>query len=115
MENTQIAKEIFDRLDLIGAKLGVAAGHIWPVLIRQSMIDGYRDLTIGSFLFLISAVSTYGFWRIAIKEMEDDGAFFLIPALMSFIFCCPFLYAAIGELLNPEYYALEFIKSALVK
>jgi hypothetical protein len=43
---------IFTRLDAVAAKLGVAAGHIWPVLVRQARVDGVRDVVTGCTLAL---------------------------------------------------------------
>ena len=110
----QISKEIFDRLDAIGAKLGVAANHLWPALIKQAYMDGVRDSTVaGVFLILVGAsglLVRYGF------KQEDEDAFIAgnCFAVLFLLLFAVWAYPAIGELCNPEFYALKILRE-LVK
>jgi hypothetical protein len=113
-EPTQSLQDaIFTRLDAIAAKLGVAAGHIWPVLVRQATVDGVRDLitagVLGVGAFYLAKLARYLNNK---EDWLDDFAIImsaisaLILAGVSIIYLC----SSVGELINPEYYAFSGLK-----
>lgn len=100
----------------IAQKLGVAAEHLWGVLVRQSITQGICDIVLSLFFGLI----VYGTIKFAFicnkKEQEADGfdaeflfgAFKWVLVVVGIIafFITPFLLIdGIKEVINPEYYA----------
>jgi uncharacterized protein involved in response to NO len=110
--NESVSKQIFDRLDAIAAKLGMAAGHMWPVLVRQVRVDGVRDLSVATAL----AVATFFLVKLTrwiYKEETDGEVVWLWVGLVAIIVAASglgYLYSGIGELINPEYYAFTGLK-----
>jgi len=47
-------KELLTRLDVIGAKLGVAANQLWALFVRQSYIDGLEYLVLFAIALCLS-------------------------------------------------------------
>ena len=107
----EVMKEIFNRLDLLAAKLGVAVSHLWSVLILQAKIDGWRDLGLGVIFFILSLGAGWAAY-LEVKKAKDYGAsgFFFVVFLCFFTAACPFIYFSLGAILNPEYYALLKLK-----
>lgn len=109
-----VKTEIFDRLDALAAKMGVAAEHLWGVLVKQHLIYG-----ISAVLGII-AVLALGFYagRQARKipgDLENSkgepnlkfvlyaaNALSVVAAVLIF-----FMAEAVARLINPEYYALQ--------
>lgn len=112
--------ELLKRLDAIGEKLGVAANHLWAVLVRQGVAVGIEDCLIGlvwlglwiAALAISAKIRAYG-------RKEDDGDFIfggytaLAIGQLLLIGAGTYLFSGIVELYNPEFYALQQILSTL--
>ena len=113
-----IKQEIFKRLDVLADKLGVAAGHLWAVLVRQALATAVADL-VTAFLSAIGLVIAikiflYGWRRGEEDDWHDGSNFFLslvsgigIVLALSGVFA--YLSEGIMYLANPEYFALQQI------
>lgn len=116
----KITGEILKRLDLIGAKLGVASQQIWAFAVKQQVIMGWISLAFNVFGLLLGvALMLFGykdFIKVCVKE-EPDGdilkVFFcivgivitIVAFLVFFVNCTEY----ISIILNPEYMAFKNI------
>lgn len=115
-------QEVLSRLDALAAKLGVAANHLWGVLVRQAYVDA-----LGSLLFaLIAAALTYGFYRVVLygrAEKWYDGydtelavvgtGVVGVGLVVCVVIALVQLVAGIQNVANPEYFALRHVLGAL--
>jgi hypothetical protein len=108
--NEQLQKEIFTRLDAIAAKLGVAAAHLWEVLIRQGYIEGLANIIVAIVLFFVVLVL-----GVKTSRVYQDHTFWLgsLISIAFTIWAITCLYDGIITLANPEYFALSKILQAL--
>lgn len=110
-------EELLARLDVLAEKLGVAAGHLWEVLVRQAILHGYVDLGSGLLVLSIAIPAMVWCWRKAAESPDDVGFFRGLTAVVGGAACAVAFYDGIRygllELLNPEYYALKEILQAL--
>lgn len=115
-------ERVEDLISQLAQKLGVAAEHIWSVLVRQQIIEGTMDVIVGIILLCFAAVSIWGSRKtyLYMKKVEHDayhswdGSLYI--ALISVIVVAGGVITLIGfinlitgtkELLNPEYYVLR--------
>lgn len=111
MQNPQAVNDVIDHL---AAKLSVPTAHLWEVLIRQQRIDVIQCVVFLALFGVGVRVWFRAFWG---KKRSDDqllgmifsGGFLGILSIIGIIWT----FTAVGELLNPEYYALKEILSAL--
>lgn len=113
-----MTKEILERIDAIGAKLGVAAGHLYGVLVRQATVDAWRDMILAGVFGVFVGVCA---WLVkkSIKEEfghHDDGFIAFVSGIVGVglaILMFVFAYTSVGEFMNPEFYAIHNILDAL--
>lgn len=115
--DTTLRAQVFSRIDAIGAKLGVAADHLWPILVRQSYATAVMGV-IGAIFATAVAVRLYTWIPGLHAKSDDDGYFFAeFLAVAGFIGCCAltliFLLGAAGRFINPEFYALRSVLDML--
>lgn len=122
----EVIKQVGDYIDAIASKLGVAAEHVYGILIKQQIVDGAIGVTVG----LVLGLTTYFLLKQAIKDGTEDytktergtiinkgmrnegrcigltitGSLIGLIALLFFFF-------NLGQLINPEYYAIKDIMS----
>lgn len=128
-----LKQEIFARLDAIGAKLGVLANHLWEVLVRQAYIEGVTDLifaAIAAIWFLCAVKLLHTILNVPHEERKQGntwweygdqltvvggigtiaGTITGIGALVSGLYN---LTTGIQQVMNPEFYALQYVLSEL--
>lgn len=103
----ELQKQIFERLDVMAAKLGVAAQYLWGTLVRQSYVEGFTYL----FVYLLWGCTAWQFFR-ELRGSSEGKVFVLgIPTFIGFIFfCCTFLNVT-TDLFNPGFAALGHLKA----
>jgi uncharacterized membrane-anchored protein len=119
-----VTEEILKRVDALAAKLGVAAGELWRILVTQAKVEAW--ISAGwSVVFAIATAVAGGFsyWLIisAIRRVRTDsddstGGVGLLLGLLSvvlLIMTFGFAQEAASGFLNPEYQALKLLKEAL--
>ena len=118
--NEQLQKEIFSRLDALGAKLGVATEHLWHIVVRQQQIEAI-SMSIVLVALLIVALCVrpmYKKYFAMASEIDRDGKEYLVvlPAMV-WIVCAITGLVLLSNILtcvfNPEYAALENISRLL--
>ena len=133
LDGAQIAdaaiQGILSRIDQLAAKIGTTAVHIWGVYMAQARVEAIRDTAVavvllGATVFLATHVRGL-FWQRYKKANEagpyyDSGegwamgavicgalaAMLVIPVLATFS-------AALGEWLNPQYWAFQHLTADL--
>lgn len=106
-------------IDELAKQMGVAAEHIYEVIVRQQYVEGISGL-IGSGLFFIFAIILMIVSLKSRKRLLNEGyadgsdmiAFRWIGIVISFIIVIVVLFTTIAYLkmlLNPEFYALKDI------
>jgi hypothetical protein len=106
-------QEILKRLDALAEKLGVAANHLWQVLVLQVHNEAIVLLVVGTIAFIAgSAVATWGHRNL---DEQGEGAAFAIVFGWGLVAVVGGLCITHGilYLLNPEYYALKEILEVL--
>jgi len=107
----------------IAGKLGIAASHVYMVLVRQMIITGAMETIIGFILTLAGIIilaKTCKFIMHVMQRCEADkdyaeaseiiGCVFGIIAVIVFLgIGLPFLILGIPMVLNPEFAAMQWI------
>ena len=126
-EGAQVAdkavQEVLSRVDALAAKLGIAAQHVWEIYVQQAKVEAIRDV-ITTVLFLLIAFGLFKaipfFWGLKQKaasvDRYEDGAGWAAAAIISGVLILPavglvlgFLYSAVGEWINPQYWAFQHL------
>lgn len=113
-----VAKNVADVLDVLAARFGSTAEHLWAVLVKQSVVDAWQT-AIGALFVLgvvIGLVLTYR-WagRRPLKEWAlsaDRGAVRVLCTVGALIGGGVFFGLSsgiVGRLINPEFYALQYV------
>lgn len=116
---TKIYEKATEYIESLASSLGVAAEHVYGILVKQQYVTGIAD-AIFAVIFAIVVTICYkvGKW-LATSEMayrKDWEWLTFIPVLIgvfAIVFMCVSLYSAIGHLVNPEYYAIKEIMDVL--
>lgn len=105
-------------LEPIAAKIGQGAQYGWAIVVKQQFITGIVDtaaLAIGFVWLLITLITlslmTERDWKA--QYVTPKGVALLVLGTITFVWLMFSLLAfsldnALGRLLNPEYYALDF-------
>jgi hypothetical protein len=117
-EKEELVSEMMTRIDVLANKLGVAAEHLWEVMIRQALITGFIEfitfilLTFGlaMFLKLLFKKRLYKHIEIEPTPAGIGVVTMIIVAVIIFIivatlFCD--LDNTITKIFNPEYWAYQ--------
>lgn len=108
-------------IEQLAAKLGVAAEHLWGVLVRQAVVDGVGGLIISVFA-AIAIFCTIKFTPSLVnkdselQELTWQGGvacLLIIAGIVSIVVLPVSLIGGIKHVLNPEYYAFMDIMSQI--
>lgn len=116
-----VKAEVFKRLDALGEKLGVAATHLWEVMVRQGVATGIADAVTAVLLLIIALVASTLARKWFSKGDKDHGSDWLLGwsvaawfvTFFSTLSCFFYAYDAVLELVNPEFFALKTLMEAL--
>lgn len=120
---TQTFEAAKPALDSLAAKLGVAAGHMWAVLVRQAYVDAFSNLVFMAIIAVMWFYAIKGYARYrkldsrVREDVFEDWIFAFVFGGIIFgiltIAAVAALFISIGELVNPEYYAIKTVLDAL--
>ena len=107
-------------IDKLAAKLGVAAEHVYGVLVKQAFANGVTDAIIGAVFLMIAVVAGVIITRVTIKSYDSDfgdwdiewGLLVIVVGLLVIlpgVFGIYVITEGIKALINPEYYAIKEI------
>jgi small-conductance mechanosensitive channel len=119
----KVFEKVTQYIDALAAKLGVAAEHVYGVLVRQQVAEGIVDIVVGT---LVLAVLIFAL-MVLIKKVElprivdefDLLGYVFVAAILLLIIGLPGSYAVseisdgIKHVINPEYYAIREILNAI--
>lgn len=109
--------KIIEALRQLGSNLADPAAHVWTIAIRQQIVDGVFDLFV--FLILVgSLVPLVKVTQSLVKNerenrshyFDDSGLFTTTATAVGIgigIAALIFLYFGVGQLVNPEWYAVK--------
>lgn len=115
---------ILSRIDQLAAKIGTTAAHVWQIYIAQARVEAIRDTGMAVLLLSLAIfLATYVrglFWRrykTANKDSEQGWFFGVALSLLAtgallFPFFA-YIYSAIPEWLNPQYWAFQHLTADL--
>ena len=120
IDGTQIADKAVDgilqRIDALSAKIGTTAAHVWDVYVQQARVEAIRDTVFVVILLIVSSLLAYLSYRLSRHGIKRDcyddwpfitGTFAVIGSIGALIAALVISYGAIGELLNPQYWAFQ--------
>jgi formate hydrogenlyase subunit 3/multisubunit Na+/H+ antiporter MnhD subunit len=118
--NEKVIDKATEYIDALAAKLGVAAEHVYEVLVHQKVMEG---VVYSIFLPLVLAILIWVFFKIKKSLDEYDGyneeGFIIaliitaVVILVMFIVNVVVLPDYVMQIFNPEYYAIREIIDAL--
>ena len=131
--NEQLMQEVLARIDMLAAKLGIAAEYLWDVFMRQAyMVNGWYSLAIGLIVTTVGIVAMFRFAQYARISAEADKIYmstmgeeeraaaraYKLNATAA-VFCGLLslgaiigpiaMFDAVAHLINPAYYAFKAI------
>jgi hypothetical protein len=113
----KMTDEILKRLDVLAAKLGVTAGHLWGVLVAQAKIEAIEDIIWAALWAALSLVLGLVARKLYESNDENDNAalgIVLIGVAVGFLLIsAAMISGTLGMLLNPEYWALKKVLEAM--
>ena len=114
--DTQNLQLIINQTDMIATKLGVAAGHIWPILLKQARINSITDTVV---IIVAIMVSSMLLW-LSLKENDRShdcdtgliiiGAVIGVITLICVLACCE---GIVAGFLNPDFAAMQILAALI--
>lgn len=127
IDTLALRQQIFTRLDALSTKLGVAAEHVWNVLIRQAYAEA--GMSFANLLFALIVLFVICGW---VKKswgkpgtektaygntcLSEEQLFYRIISACALVIVVIWSIVAlswaidgVGYLINPEYFALKSI------
>ncbi len=118
--------KVDEYIQAIAEKLGVAAEHVYSLLVKQQLAEGIFTISIFAFFFIVAVsfvvhVSRKGFLMkdcYSGKEIDGSevinyirGAMLAVSGLtfLVILMCIPEIKEGVLQLINPEYYAIKEI------
>jgi len=117
MEN--LPQEILSRLDALAAKMGTTIEYLWPIIIQQQYNKGIILLCLSILLGILFGIGLYSSKKlykrgVANKANRKSEPFFgfalcMFGLAMCFFIFCTLLSEGLLHILNPVFYAFEYI------
>ena len=114
---------VLSRVDALAGKLGIAANQLWSIYVGQARVEAVRDFAFVALGILAVVLGSFGFkvsWFRAKKSNTDTEEFwgFLCFAAAAVVIggvflVLSFFYDAVGEWLNPQYWAFKHLTGDL--
>jgi hypothetical protein len=117
----EVQEKIFEYIDALALKLGVASEHVFELMIKQKIIEGIVYSSVIAVVGIIVWVATYKCLGYLIKNYQDLyekdhelgwmlGSILLSVVSLSFLIVwVAALPQYILQIFNPEYYAIKEI------
>lgn len=116
------SQEVLSRLDALAAKLGVAASHLWAVLVRQAYVEAAGTALFVAMIVALTYVAVRVFRYGRAKEWysgfdNESACIGTAVACLGLGVCWVIALVQIvcsaQNILNPEYFALSKILEAV--
>lgn len=98
----------------IASKMGMAADHFYPILLKQQVVSAWLWIIAAVCAWAILIGGTFFICK-ATKSVDDEGTVFGFITCIGIItlFISIVAFSSIGQIINPEYYALTEILTYL--
>ena len=114
------SEQVIELLQQLAVKLGTTMENLWTVLLHEARVEGVMDLFYSVLFLTLTVASGFLFYRALSHEHNYEDKYIDVPPAVSGITCgiafitfLVFLYHGVIELINPAYFALREILSAL--
>ena len=107
---------VMSRLDAVAAKIGVAAQHMWPVLVKQAQLGAYSAIAMTIVVLLLVLTLVIAGFKMAGEKSDASEICFAIAAAISvatLLVMTVEMLNIIGGICNPEYMALKDLVAML--
>lgn len=122
--DTKVTEKVFEYIDALALKLGVASEHVYGVLVKQAVVSGMVNgivLTVIPLVFLLVTIilARQVKWKSSSYQSEKEESFtmasigFGIFFLLTFLIFCLFAPDQYIKIFNPEYFAIKEILSVI--
>lgn len=109
----QFGAKLDSYIQVLAEKLGVAAEYVYPLFVKQQVIEGIWFFSALFFFFAISSFAIYYGMKEGAKQKWKDGPYLisLVPGIIIFALCL--IGMAMGgsesltKIINPEYAAIK--------
>ena len=106
----QMQKELLARIDLLAAKFATTGSHLWEVMVKQQIINGW----VGVFWAALFLIATVVAVRWCLRKLSkgdyygDSFDLYFGTILIGVVGLYGFAISSgsVARLFNPEYYAL---------
>ena len=116
----EIANKAFEYIDAIAAKMGVAAEHVYGILVRQQLAEGIAYSLLTTLAVIVFAVAYTKLFKAYRKcDGYGDEAFIyalIFGGILGLVIVITWFFVfpnGIMKIVNPEYYAIKEILNAL--
>lgn len=110
----ETVEKVFEYIDVIAAKLGVASEHVYGALIQKSFTTGIVQVGVA---FILIGVYIF-MWKYLSKRLDRNNKDLIVSSLalggiVIFIITMINLYIGTLKIINPEYYAMKEIMTLI--
>lgn len=119
--NEKIQQQLLDKsshfVDQAAKTLGSTTGHVYEIVVRQQVANGIGIILVTLITLIATVIISWIFakWSWARKEKDRYSEIYLLIVPVTFV--CALVFFAVGyqlvngiqHIINPEYYAIEFI------
>lgn len=114
-----MSDQIQEVLDVFAVRFGATGEHLWEVLVRQQVVEGWVSIIAPASLFIVGAIfALYTTWHYWGEDADAErhpvscpGGWSGIAAVTCFalavLVMLTFGILGILKLINPEFYALK--------
>ncbi len=114
-----MSEQIQEVLDVLAARFGATGEHLWEVLVRQQVVEGWAAIIAPTCLFWVGAIfALYTLWHYRGEDEDAErhpdscpGGWSAMAALVCFAFAVFGIFVigitGVLQLINPEFYALK--------
>lgn len=124
--DTKIQDIVFEYIDAIAVKLGVASEYVYGILVKQAVVSGIVNATVLTLLPILFAVATIFCskkvdWKADDPKNDLEEAFGITTILLGIGFLIMFIIFVLFapnqyiKIFNPEYFALKEILDTIKK
>lgn len=115
-----MTNEILKRIDLLAAKLGIAAEKLWEVLVAQARIDAIQSLIWAGVWIVLAGVMCYAFKQVMEWAAKDDDWTPLmigcgVAILILSVSAIALIVSSITPFFNPQYWAFQELMKQIGK
>jgi hypothetical protein len=111
-ELNQLGSAMNQAISAIASKMGIAASHVYLILVRQMLIYGVLETAIGAALLVTGIVSLVHFVRFLKSDEADDGGTITLCVfgiIILFGVGIGLFADGLPLLINPEFAAIQWI------